>query len=182
MGAGPIILSCRSCPLHQVHLPCDVSVPRARNCRHRDPPRAGGPGSAALQRPRVLHRQDTLAHISFVQEANRWFAEMARAHNFRYESTFDWKRLNAETAEYQVVAVSRHAARRSGAARGVQALHGAGRRVDGISFRWLRADAVGLPAGLGLVPQRVPRCGVVREQHVAADVRRCLRVEAPAVP
>jgi uncharacterized protein len=48
-------------------------------------------------------RQD-LAHISFLQEANRWFPEVARAHNFQYESTIDWTRLNADGLKgYQVV-------------------------------------------------------------------------------
>ena len=31
-----------------------------------------------------------LAHVSFVREANRWFPDAARAHNFSYESTTDW--------------------------------------------------------------------------------------------
>ncbi len=45
-----------------------------------------------------------LAHVSFVREANRWFAEVARTHNFSYESTTDWSNLNAEfLARYQVV-------------------------------------------------------------------------------
>src|SRR4029453_6407634 len=48
-------------------------------------------------------RQD-LAHISFVQEANRWFPDTARTHDFRYESTTDWSRLNgASLRRYQVV-------------------------------------------------------------------------------
>ena len=45
-----------------------------------------------------------LAHISFVHEANHWFAELARTHNFTYESTTDWTKLNARVlAGYQVV-------------------------------------------------------------------------------
>jgi hypothetical protein len=45
-----------------------------------------------------------LAHVSFVREANRWFPEVARAHNFSYESTTDWTNLNAGfLARYQVV-------------------------------------------------------------------------------
>jgi hypothetical protein len=48
--------------------------------------------------------RNDLAHISFVQEANRWFPETARAHDFHYESTTDWTRLNAESLKaYQVV-------------------------------------------------------------------------------
>ena len=45
-----------------------------------------------------------LAHISFVDDANRWFPATARRHNFRYESTTDWTRLNADSLNrYQVV-------------------------------------------------------------------------------
>ena len=45
-----------------------------------------------------------LAHVSFVKEANRWFPEIARTHNFSYESTTDWSNLNADfLARYQVV-------------------------------------------------------------------------------
>ena len=34
------------------------------------------------------------AHISFVHEANRWFDSIASAHNFIYDSTNDWTKLN----------------------------------------------------------------------------------------
>lgn len=45
-----------------------------------------------------------LAHVSFVNEANRRFPEIAAANHFSYESTSDWSRLNAEVlANYQVV-------------------------------------------------------------------------------
>lgn len=44
------------------------------------------------------------AHISFVHEANHFFAELAAKNNFVYDSTNDWSRLNAEfLANYQVV-------------------------------------------------------------------------------
>lgn len=44
------------------------------------------------------------AHISFVAEANRWFPEMAAEHNFAFESTNNWSRLNKEElAKHQVV-------------------------------------------------------------------------------
>src|SRR5882724_3587058 len=44
------------------------------------------------------------AHISFVQEANRWFPEMAAKYNFSYETTSDWQNLNSDfLAKYQVV-------------------------------------------------------------------------------
>ena len=48
--------------------------------------------------------RNDLAHISFVQEANRWFPEIARTHDFGYESTTDWTRLNADALKaFQVV-------------------------------------------------------------------------------
>src|SRR5262245_59267387 len=44
------------------------------------------------------------AHISFVREAERWFPEMAARYNFRFDTTSDWNKLNADTlARYQVV-------------------------------------------------------------------------------
>jgi hypothetical protein len=44
------------------------------------------------------------AHISYVEEANRWFPEMAKKNNFEYEATTDWSKLNtAYLANYQVV-------------------------------------------------------------------------------
>ena len=44
------------------------------------------------------------AHISFVREANRWFATNSRQANFSYESTTNWADLNDEVlAQYQVV-------------------------------------------------------------------------------
>ncbi len=48
-------------------------------------------------------KQD-LAHISFVHEANPWFAQMAKSHHFGYDSTSDWSKLNQDTlAKYDVV-------------------------------------------------------------------------------
>src|SRR5206468_4291482 len=38
--------------------------------------------------------KEDLAHISFVEEANRWFAELARVHGFTYDATTDWEKLN----------------------------------------------------------------------------------------
>jgi len=35
------------------------------------------------------------AHISFMKEANEWFPAMAKEHGFTYETTNDWKKLNA---------------------------------------------------------------------------------------
>jgi hypothetical protein len=45
-----------------------------------------------------------LAHISFVHEANQWFAKMGAENNFTYDSTSDWNNLNKRfLAAYQVV-------------------------------------------------------------------------------
>ena len=44
------------------------------------------------------------AHISFVNEANRWFPKMAATYQFRYDTTSNWSNLNPEfLAHYQVV-------------------------------------------------------------------------------
>jgi len=44
------------------------------------------------------------AHISYVHEANRWFAQMATIYNFKYDSTNNWNNLNDEfLSHYQVV-------------------------------------------------------------------------------
>jgi type 1 glutamine amidotransferase len=44
------------------------------------------------------------AHISFVQEANRWFQHIGEQNGFTYDSTNNWDNLNAEfLAGYEVV-------------------------------------------------------------------------------
>lgn len=44
------------------------------------------------------------AHVSFVHEANRWFASMAANNNFRYDSTDNWNNMNyVFLSNYQVV-------------------------------------------------------------------------------
>jgi hypothetical protein len=44
------------------------------------------------------------AHISFVEEARRWFPAMAAKYHFRFDTTSDWRKLNADVlANYQVV-------------------------------------------------------------------------------
>ena len=44
------------------------------------------------------------AHISFVREANRWFAARSKQANFSYDSTTNWADLNNQAlAQYQVV-------------------------------------------------------------------------------
>jgi hypothetical protein len=44
------------------------------------------------------------AHVSYVHEANRWFASEATRHAFAYDSTSDWSNLNpAFLTRYQVV-------------------------------------------------------------------------------
>lgn len=44
------------------------------------------------------------AHISFVHEANQWFAQAAKKNNFTYDSTKNWSNLNPEfLKKYQIV-------------------------------------------------------------------------------
>jgi len=44
------------------------------------------------------------AHISFVQEAHRWFSDAAAPNHFTYDSTDNWDNLNTDfLASYQVV-------------------------------------------------------------------------------
>jgi uncharacterized protein len=40
--------------------------------------------------------KEDLAHISFVHEANKWFAAHATSEHYSYDSTSDWSRLNDE--------------------------------------------------------------------------------------
>ncbi|NUY81469.1 ThuA domain-containing protein [Flavobacterium sp. MAH-1] len=48
--------------------------------------------------------KNDLAHVSFVDEANKWFPQIAKANNFSYEATSDWSKLNAENLKnYKVV-------------------------------------------------------------------------------
>ena len=48
--------------------------------------------------------RNDLAHISFVHEANVWFAHMAEKNNFTYDSTNDWTKMNVSfLSQYQVV-------------------------------------------------------------------------------
>ena len=70
----------------------------------------GSAGMSAVETAARFHvlafytGKNDLAHISFVHEANRWFAAQAPAHGFTYEATTDWTRLNAAVlARYQVV-------------------------------------------------------------------------------
>lgn len=44
------------------------------------------------------------AHVSFVHEANQWFAKESKKQHFIYESTSNWENLNAEyLSRFQVV-------------------------------------------------------------------------------
>ena len=45
-----------------------------------------------------------MAHVSFVQEANRWFPKAAVKYNFVYDTTSNWNNLNTRfLSQYQVV-------------------------------------------------------------------------------
>lgn len=65
--------------------------------------------SAVAQKPnfKVLAfytAQNDLAHVSFVEEANKWFPVIARDNGFTYESTSDWSKLNPENLKgYKVI-------------------------------------------------------------------------------
>lgn len=44
------------------------------------------------------------AHISYVNEANRWFPKMGKRYKFSYDATSDWKNMNTTfLSRYQVV-------------------------------------------------------------------------------
>lgn len=44
------------------------------------------------------------AHVSFVKEANKWFSDISKKQHFRYESTNNWEKMNADfLSAYQVV-------------------------------------------------------------------------------
>jgi hypothetical protein len=45
------------------------------------------------------------AHISFVHEAVRWFPTIAASHGFRFDTTSDWRNLNAEFLSHVDVVV-----------------------------------------------------------------------------
>lgn len=48
-------------------------------------------------------KQD-LAHISFVHEANKWFAEQSNKYHFKYDSTNDWDKMDSSLlSSYDVV-------------------------------------------------------------------------------
>jgi len=65
---------------------------------------AGGEPVAAFKVLAFYTGKEDPAHISFVREANRWFPETGRAHNFSYEATDDWSQLSGpKLAGYQVV-------------------------------------------------------------------------------
>src|SRR6266446_5173527 len=65
------------------------------------------PGTNSAPKFKVLAfytGKSDLAHISFVQEANRWFPRMATEANFSYDSTTNWAELNDQVlAQNQVV-------------------------------------------------------------------------------
>ncbi|GAB2772962.1 hypothetical protein GCM10027275_14900 [Rhabdobacter roseus] len=62
------------------------------------------PDAAAFRVIAFFTARHDAAHVSFVWEANRWFAERARQHAFTYDTTSNWNHLNADfLARYQVV-------------------------------------------------------------------------------
>jgi uncharacterized protein len=48
--------------------------------------------------------KEDIGHISFVHEANKWFAQQAKVYNFLYDTTSNWNNLNSKfLSGYQVV-------------------------------------------------------------------------------
>ncbi len=67
-------------------------------------PRSTGVDKPAFRALAFYTAQKDAAHISFVHEANRWFARMAKQEHFIYDSTDNWSRLNRKTLKnYEVV-------------------------------------------------------------------------------
>ncbi|MEU8271738.1 ThuA domain-containing protein [Sphaerisporangium sp. NPDC049002] len=70
-------------------------------------PAAGGAQAAIAPSFKVLAFYNgtwDAAHINFVQEANRWFPQVAAQNNFSYTATNNWDQLNAgNLQQYQVV-------------------------------------------------------------------------------
>jgi hypothetical protein len=72
------------------------------------------PGSATMAQSKIRKPafrviafytgKNDMAHISYVQEANEWFSRMASRHNFVYETTNDWAKMNDEyLSSYEAV-------------------------------------------------------------------------------
>ncbi len=68
---------------------------------------ASAAGKSASQKFSVIAfytGKNDAAHVSFVHEANKWFAETAAKYNFSYEATNDWDKMTDEfLSHYQVV-------------------------------------------------------------------------------
>ena len=48
--------------------------------------------------------KNDVAHITYVHEANKWFAKMAQQYHFNYDSTNDWNNMNSSfLSKYDVV-------------------------------------------------------------------------------
>lgn len=64
----------------------------------------GGAGRPGFRVIAFYTAQKDPAHISFVHEANRWFAGHAAKYHYRYDSTDNWDQLNADFLKnYQLV-------------------------------------------------------------------------------
>ncbi len=63
-----------------------------------------GPSKPRFSAIAFFTGKEDAAHISFLHEAVRWFPEMASRNNFAFDTTSDWRNLNADfLAKYQVV-------------------------------------------------------------------------------
>ena len=92
------------------------------------------------------------AHVSFVQEANRWFSKMADKNNFKYDSTKNWNDLNPGVLNNYQVVIFLNARPDSALQRATfKEFMEKGGLMDGISFCWICSHSIGLSAGLGMV-------------------------------
>ena len=61
-------------------------------------------GASKLNVLGFYHGDHEADHISFVEEANKWFPKVGANHSFTYTSTNDWSQLNeGNLKKYQVV-------------------------------------------------------------------------------
>lgn len=80
---------------------CDGSFDEARGEHEGHPCEVCGPAFKAIAFYTGINDQ---AHVSFVNEANEWFAETAVTYNFAYQSTNDWSNMNDDfLKDYDVV-------------------------------------------------------------------------------
>src|ERR1051325_7093699 len=161
------------------HERCRVFYLPREQSNDNDGPRAGAErlrAQARVQCHRILHGQGGCRPHQLPARSRAVVSQSGGAEQFpvRYDVELGQSQCRV-SRPVRRRRLSRHAPRRSHSAGRVSDVHGAWRRLDGISFRRLRIDAVRLSGELGLVPQHIPRRWLLREQHVAAHGRRAAR-------